>query len=158
MRYALSIFLIAPGLFAQAAGTINTIAGTGGALFSGDGGAATLAGLNVAVDVAADRDGNLYIANQFNHRVRKIAANGIITTVAGTGVPGYSGDGGPAVNAQINTPTGVFADTAGNIYIAEPGNQRIRKVDLTGTITTIAGNGSKELQRRRRPSHQCQPL
>ena len=134
---------MASGLFAQTAGTINTIAGTGGALFSGDGGAATMAGLNVAVDVAADRDGNLYIADQFNHRIRKIAASGIITTVAGTGVPGYSGDGGPAVNAQINTPTGVFADNAGNIYIAEPGNQRIRKVDPTGTITTIAGNGSK---------------
>ncbi len=143
MRYALSIFLIAPGLFAQAAGTINTIAGTGGALFSGDGGAATLAGLNVAVDVSADRAGNLYIADQFNHRIRRVAANGIITTVAGTGTPGYSGDGGPAVNAQINTPTGVFADTAGNVYIAEPGNQRIRKVDPSGIITTIAGNGSK---------------
>jgi uncharacterized protein (TIGR03437 family) len=135
--------LITPGLFAQTAGTINTIAGTGGALFSGDGGLATLAGLNVAVDVSADRAGNLYIADQFNHRIRRIAPNGVITTVAGTGVPGYSGDGGLAVNAQINTPTGVFADNAGNFYIAEPGNQRIRKVDPTGIITTIAGNGSK---------------
>jgi uncharacterized protein (TIGR03437 family) len=143
MRPALFSFLLTSGLFAQTAGTINTIAGTGGALYSGDGGAATLAGLNVAVDVSADRAGNLYIADQYNHRIRKIAADGIITTVAGTGIPGYSGDGGPAVNAQINTPTGVFADTAGNIYIAEPGNQRIRKVDPTGTITTIAGNGSQ---------------
>jgi uncharacterized protein (TIGR03437 family) len=143
MRFALFALLITSSLFAQTAGTINTIAGTGGALFSGDGGAATLAALNVAVDVSADRAGNLYIADQFNHRIRRIAANGIITTVAGTGVPGYTGDGGPAVNAQINTPTGVFADTAGNIFIAEPGNQRIRRVDPTGTITTIAGNGSK---------------
>jgi uncharacterized protein (TIGR03437 family) len=143
MKTALFTVLIASRLFAQTAGTINTIAGTGGALFSGDGAAATLAGLNVAVDVSADRIGNLYIADQFNNRIRRIAANGTITTVAGTGVAGYSGDGGPAVNAQIDTPTGVFADTAGNIYIAEPGNQRIRKVDPTGTITTIAGNGSK---------------
>ncbi len=143
MRIALSILLVSPCLFAQTAGTINTIAGTGAAVFSGDGGAATAAGLNVAVDVSADRAGNLYIADQFNHRIRKIAPNGTITTVAGTGVPGYSGDGGAAVSAQINTPTGVSADSAGNIYIAEPGNQRIRKVDPTGIITTVAGNGSK---------------
>jgi uncharacterized protein (TIGR03437 family) len=143
MRSAFFTLLFTSCLLAQTAGTINTIAGTGGALFSGDGAAATLAGLNVAVDVSADRAGNLYIVDQFNHRIRKIASNGTITTVAGTGVPGYSGDGAAAVNAQINTPTGVFADTAGNIYIAEPGNQRIRKVNPSGIITTIAGNGSK---------------
>jgi len=84
-----------------------------------------------------------FIADRFNHRIRKIAPNGTISTVAGTGTLGYSGDGGPAVNAQINTPTGVFADGAGNLYIADVGNQRIRKVDQSGIITTVAGNGAK---------------
>jgi uncharacterized protein (TIGR03437 family) len=139
---ALVPFLLACSVYAQTQGSINTIAGTGVATFSGDGGPATQAALNIAVDVSADRFGNLYIADQFNHRIRKIASNGTITTVAGTGVPGFSGDGGPAVNAQINTPTGVYADSAGNFYIAEPGNKRIRKVDASGIITTIAGNGN----------------
>ena len=130
-------------LFGQAPGSIQTIAGAGSASFSGDGGPAKSATLNVAVDVSADLAGNLFIADQFNHRIRKIAPNGIISTVAGTGVLGYSGDGGPAVNAQINTPTGVFADGAGNLYIADVGNQRIRKVDASGVITTVAGDGAK---------------
>jgi uncharacterized protein (TIGR03437 family) len=130
-------------LLAQTPGSIQTVAGTGPAAFSGDGGAATSATLNIAVDVSADHLGNLFIADQFNHRIRKIAPDGTISTVAGTGSPGFSDDGGPAVNAQINTPTGVFADANGNLYIADVGNQRIRKVDASGTITTIAGNGSK---------------
>jgi uncharacterized protein (TIGR03437 family) len=138
-----ALCLCCAGLFAQAPGSIQTIAGTGSASFSGDGGPANLATLNVAVDVSADRAGNLFIADQFNHRIRKIATNGVISTVAGTGAPGYSGDGGPAVNAQINTPTGICADAAGNLYIADVGNQRIRKVDASGIITTLAGNGSK---------------
>lgn len=138
---ALSLF--AQTTFAQTTGTIQTIAGNGSASFSGDGGPASLAGLNVEVDVSADRAGNLFIADQFNHRIRKIAPNGTITTVAGTGTMGYSGDGGLAVNAQINTPTGVFADDAGDLYIADVGNQRIRKVDPSGIITTFAGNGVK---------------
>ena len=138
---ALTLFSVS--LFAQATGTIATIAGTGSASYSGDGASAKLAALNVAVDVSADRAGNLFIADQFNHRIRKIAPDGTITTVAGTGAPGFSGDGGPAVSAQINTPTGVFADTTGNLYIADVGNQRIRKVDTSGVITTLAGNGAK---------------
>jgi sugar lactone lactonase YvrE len=137
------LFLYSVSLFAQAPGTIQTIAGMGSSSFSGDGGPANLATLNVAVDVAADNAGNLFIADQFNHRIRKIAPDGTISTVAGTGAPGYSGDGGPAVNAQINTPTGICADASGNLYIADVGNQRIRKVDGSGTITTLAGNGSK---------------
>ena len=131
MRSATLLFC-GVSLFAQTPGTIQTIAGNGSASFSGDGAAATLASLNVAVDVAADGAGNLFIADQFNHRIRKIAANGQISTVVGTGSPGYSGDGGLAVNAQINTPTGVFVDTLGNLYIADVGNQRIRKVDTSG--------------------------
>src|ERR1700676_892350 len=138
-----ALFLCCLSLFAQAPGSIETIAGTGSASFSGDGGRATLAALNVAVDVWADHAGNLFIADQFNHRIRKIAPDGTISTVAGTGTTGYSGDGGPATNAQINTPTGIRADKAGNLYIADVGNQRIRKVDASGMITTLAGNGNK---------------
>src|ERR1019366_6320682 len=138
---ALTLFSVS--LFAQATGTIATIAGTGSASYSGDGASAKLAALNIAVDVSADRAGNLFIADQFNHRIRKIAPDGTISTVAGTGILGYSGDLGPAGNAQIKTPTGVFADGAGNLYIADVGNQRIRKVDASGIITTVAGTGAK---------------
>ncbi|HXJ40274.1 MAG TPA: hypothetical protein VNH18_13425 [Bryobacteraceae bacterium] len=130
-------------LFAQTPGSVRTFAGTGAASFSGDSGPATLAALNVAVDIAADKAGNLFIADQFNHRIRRITPNGIISTVAGTGTAGYAGDGGPATSAQINTPSGICVDPAGNLYIADVGNQRIRKVDTSGTITTLAGNGSR---------------
>jgi uncharacterized protein (TIGR03437 family) len=136
-------FLACLSLFAQTPGTIQTIAGTGSAAFSGDGGKATQAALNVAVDVYADHSGNLFIADQYNHRIRKITPNGTISTVAGTGAQGFSGDGGKAVDAQINTPTGITGDSAGNLYIGDVGNQRIRKVSASGIITTIAGNGSK---------------
>lgn len=129
--------------FAQTSGTIQTVVGNGAQTFGGDGGQAAAASLNVAVDVFEDHAGNLFIADQFNHRIRKVAPNGVITTVAGNGTGGYSGDNGPAVNAEINTPTGICADPAGNLYIADVGNQRIRKVDISGIITTYAGNGSK---------------
>jgi hypothetical protein len=128
-------------LFPQAPGNIQTIAGLGGAAFSGDGGPAIAASLNVAVDVSVDSNGNLFIADQYNHRIREITPDGTITTIAGTGAPGFSGDGGPATSAQLNTPTGVHADGAGNIFIGDTGNQRIRKIDPSGTITTVAGNG-----------------
>ena len=139
----LILCLCVVSLCAQTPGTIETIAGNGSASYSGDGGPAKLAALNVEVDVSADRAGNIFIADQFNNRIRKIATDGTISTVVGTGAAGYSGDGGPAVDAQINTPTSVFADIAGNLYIADVGNQRIRKVDPSGIITTLAGNGSK---------------
>lgn len=139
----LALLLCFLPLLAQTPGSIQTIAGAGPAAFSGDGGPATAATLNVAVDVWADRGGNLFIADQFNHRIRKVAPSGVISTVAGSGAPGFAGDGGPAVNAQINTPTGITGDASGNLYIADVGNQRIRKVDASGVITTIAGNGSK---------------
>jgi uncharacterized protein (TIGR03437 family) len=99
--------------------------------------------LNVAVDVSTDRSGNLFIADQYNQRIRKVAPDGTISTVAGNGIQGFSGDGGSAINAELYNPTGVFADNLGNVYIADVGNQRIRKVDSSGTITTIAGNGNK---------------
>ena len=137
------LLLCCVSLFGQAPGSIQTIAGTGSASFSGDGGLATSAAINVAVDIAFDRAGNLFVADQNNNRVRKIAPNGTISTVAGTGVQGFSGDGGPALNAQLYVPTGVFADGAGNLYIADVGNQRIRKVDPSGIITTVAGTGAK---------------
>jgi len=122
-----------------AGGVITTVAGNGTAGFSGDNGLSTSAQLRNPVGVGVDSFGNLYIADSLNNRVRKVS-NGVITTVAGTGTQGYSGDTGPATSAQLNVPTGVAADSAGNIYIADANNNRIRKV-ASGVITTAAGNG-----------------
>ncbi|MCB8978638.1 MAG: hypothetical protein H6657_14555 [Ardenticatenaceae bacterium] len=124
-------------------GNITTIAGDGTANYSGDGGSAELSQLQYPHSVALDSAGNLYISDKFNHRIRKVdSLTGIITTVAGTGVPGYSGDGGQATTSQINRPHGIFVDALDNLYITDELNQRIRKVDLnTGIITTVAGNG-----------------
>ncbi len=121
--------------------TITTVAGNGVASYSGDGGPATQATINGATYVAADFFGNLYIADQNNNRVRRVDSKGIITTVAGNGTQGFSGDEGPAAQASLNSPTGVCTDAAGNLYIADVGNYRIRKVDTSGNITTVAGNG-----------------
>jgi|GEM_PF-261746 len=132
-------------------GRISTIAGTGEGLvtgfaggFGGDGGPATQALLNQQVGLAVDRDGNLFVADRINHRIRRIdAGTGVITTVAGAGMAGFSGDGGPATQAEINLPTGVAVDGAGNLYIADTGNQRIRRVSAAdGRISTIAGTGA----------------
>lgn len=122
-------------------GVITTVAGTGSRGFSGDGGAATSAQLDIPAGVALDGSGNLYIADHDNHRIRKVAPNGIITTVAGTGSGGYSGDGGMATVAELFYPKGLAADKAGNLYIADSYNNRVRKVDTNGIITTVAGNG-----------------
>ena len=119
------------------------MAGTGAAGFSGDGGAATAAQLNRPSNVALDSSGNLYIADTGNQRIRRVDANGTITTVAGTGAAGFSGDGGAATAAQLDFPTGAALDGSGNLYIADTGNQRIRKVDAGGTITTAAGTGTQ---------------
>ena len=126
----------------SAAGIITTVAGNGTLGYSGDGGPATRAQLNWAFGVALDASGNLYIADMYNHRVRKVSAVGIITTVAGNGSFGYSGDGGPATSAQLNEPDGVAVDTSGNLYIADFENGRVRKVSAAGLITTVAGGGS----------------
>ncbi|MBD2701400.1 hypothetical protein IC229_12175 [Spirosoma sp. BT702] len=125
-------------------GTISTVVGTGSRTYRGDGGAATNARLNEPSGVAVDGSGNIYIADQYNHRIRKInAANGIISTIAGTTTYGFSGDGGAATNARLTQPTGVALDAAGNLYIADQYNHRIRKVNATnGNISTVAGNGS----------------
>ncbi len=110
--------------------------------FSGDGGPAILAALsNSPFGVAVDGGDNVYIADTYNNRIRKVDATGTISTVAGTGSPGYSGDGGPAKDAQLNLPHGVAVDTVGNIYIADTANNRIRKVSPDGIIMTVAGNG-----------------
>ncbi len=122
-------------------GIITTVAGTGWYGYSGDGGAATAARLRQPYGVAVDAAGNLYIADEFNHRIRKVDTGGAISTVAGSGTEGYSGDGGLATATQLNTPTGVAVDAAGNLYIADQNNQRIRKVDTGGAITTVAGTG-----------------
>ena len=131
----------------DAAGVISRVAGTWRPFGSiGDGGAATAARLDRPEGVAVDGAGNLYIADTFNHRIRKVDAAGVITTVAGSGeggfgYGGFGGDGGPAVDAQLSRPTGVAVDGAGNLYIADTYNYRIRKVDAAGVITTVAGTG-----------------
>ncbi len=131
----------------DAAGIITTVAGSGLQLFVGlgDGGPATEANLNLPAGVAPDGAGNLYIADTHYKRIRKVDTAGIITTIAGTGEFGYGGDGGPATEARLNFPGGVAVDGAGNLYIADTNNHRIRKVDVSGviTITTVAGNGEQ---------------
>jgi len=123
------------------AGIISTYAGNGLYTYSGDGGPATSAGLVGPYRVAVDTAGNVYIADQSGNRIRKVDTAGIITTVAGTDTSGYSGDGGPATAAELKDPYGLSVDISGNIYIADEGNNRVRKVSTTGIITTVAGNG-----------------
>jgi hypothetical protein len=122
-------------------GIITTVAGNGTAGFSGDGGPATSAQLNLLYRARPDSLGNLYIADSGNNRVRMVAPNGIITTIAGNGIAASTGDGGPATSASLNGPGDVVPDGAGNLYIAETFAERIRKVDAQGIITTVAGNG-----------------
>lgn len=125
-------------------GIITTVAGNGTSGYSGDGGAATSAELNAPYAVALDTAGNIYIADTQNYRIRKITAStGVISTVAGNGIQGYSGDGGTATSAEFGYPSGLALDTAGNIYIVDNSNQRVRKVTAsTGVISTVAGNGT----------------
>ena len=124
-------------------GTITTIAGTGVQGFSGDGGPATSAMLGRAEAIAVDAGGNIYYADSVNQRIRKITTAGIISTVVGNGIEGYSGDGGPATSASLNYPVGLTLDSSGNIYIADANNSRVRKVTPAGIISTIAGNGQE---------------
>ena len=120
-------------------GAISVIAGRGVAGFEGDGGSATDALLWWPYAVAVDEAGNLFIADSANNRVRKVERNGIIDTVAGNGLAGFSGDGGPALKARLNHPCGLAIDSKGNLLIADSWNNCIRRVDPTGVITTVAG-------------------
>jgi uncharacterized protein (TIGR03437 family) len=121
---------------------ISTLAGSGVSGFGGDGGQATSAQFNGPQSVAVDTTGNVYIADTNNNRVRKVSANGVIATVAGNGLAGFSGDGGAAVNAQVGNPVALATDSVGNIYIAD-GSARVRKLFLSGVITTVAGSGAR---------------
>jgi uncharacterized protein (TIGR03437 family) len=122
----------------SASGLITTVAGNGDFGFSGDGGPATSASLSGPGRIAVDTSGNLFIVDG-NTRIRKVSASGLITTVAGNGNQGFSGDGGPATSASLSIPKGIAVDSAGNLFIADCGNNRIRRVSVTGVITTVAG-------------------
>jgi trimeric autotransporter adhesin len=126
----------------SASGEITTVAGNGDAGFSGDGGPATAASLNQPTDVAVDASGNLFIADDYNQRIRKVSVDGIITTFAGNGASGFSGDGGPAASAAFYYPSAVAVDASGNLFISDTANCRIRKVSADGIISTVAGNGN----------------
>jgi len=123
-------------------GIITTVAGTAGRGYNGDGMPATQALLFSPQDIVVDADGNLYIADMDNHRIRKVDRSGKITTFAGTGSPGYSGEGVDATQAMLKRPYSVALDGSGKLYISEPDNLRVRVVLPNGTITTVAGNGS----------------
>jgi len=127
----------------SAAGTITTVAGNGSCCgYTGDGGAATSAQIGFSYALAVDSSGNLYISDIDNNVVRKVTTSGTITTVAGNGTFGYSGDGGPATSAEFREPLGVAADASGNLYIADTFNYRVRMVSASGTVTTVAGSGN----------------
>lgn len=130
-----------------ATGNIRTVAGNGTLGWTGDGGIATEATLNQPEGVVVDRSGNLYIADSFNHLIRRVdASTGIITTIAGIGEPGFGGDGGPASEAQLSQPRGMALDAAGHLFFSEVGNRRIRRIDAgTGIITTVVGGGQISL-------------
>jgi uncharacterized protein (TIGR03437 family) len=123
-------------------GTISTFAGIGNPNSQGDGGPALSAGINQPGGLALDSAGNLYVVDTIGQRVRKITTDGTITTIAGTGIIGFSGDGGPATLAQLSYPRGVYVDAAGTVFIADTFNNRIRAVTEDGKIQTIAGNGA----------------
>jgi DNA-binding beta-propeller fold protein YncE len=154
---AIVLCLFAPVLSAQIY-TAATVAGTSRLL---DGGPATLAPLRSPHTVAVDAAGNIYIADTDDNRVRKVNQQGIISTICGNGLPGFSGDRGKASAAQLSAPVGLAADGAGNLYIAERDNYRVRRISPDGTINTVAGNAVLDFpeteDRRRGPSYSRWP-
>jgi uncharacterized protein (TIGR03437 family) len=129
----------------SAAGVITTVAGSGASGYSGDGGPAVKAQLACPHGVTADAAGNVYIADTGNQRLRRVGADGLISTIAGNGLNGFAGDGGQASNAQLFAPTSLAMDPAGSLYIADTGNNRIRRISLNGVIDTVAGGGQSSL-------------
>jgi DNA-binding beta-propeller fold protein YncE len=129
---------------AQQGWIIATAVGTGERGFAGDGGPAAAARLDGPFDVGFDPAGNLYFSDTFNHRIRRVdALGGTIATIAGNGVAGYAGDGGPAIAASFNEPYGIAVDRGGNVYVADRHNHCVRRIDAgTGVVTTLAGDGS----------------
>ena len=123
------------------AGTIKTIAGRKQFGYGGDGGPATQAELNFPLGIAVDGNGDVFISDTQNERVREVTPNGIIRTTAGTGALGFNGDGIPAVQAMLNTPAGLAIGPRGNLYIGDVGNNRVRSIDTSGVIHTVAGDG-----------------
>ncbi len=122
------------------AGKLHLIAGNGSLKFSGEGGLATQAGMYV-IGMTRDQQGNLYLADHGNHRIRRVDTKGRIITLAGTGKPGFSGDGGAALQAQLNNPVSLAVNTRGELFISDYANHRIRKIDASGKISTLAGTG-----------------
>lgn len=136
-----AVWIAGAGLAALAGAAPPIIISAAGG-YTGDGGQATAASLSIPNGAAVDAAGNLYVADTNNHRIRKVAADGTISTVAGTGEQGFAGDRGPATSAELNYPEGVVIDAQGDLYIADTDNNRVRKVDTAGTISTIAGTGA----------------
>ena len=128
--------------FMSTTGVISTFAGNGSFGFGGDGGQATDASINQPAGITVDALGNVYISDSRNNRIRKVNTAGIITTIAGNGIAGFYGDGGQATDAMINYPTYVKVDASGNVYFSDPFNSRLRKINSSGIISTIAGGGS----------------
>ncbi len=133
--------------------SISTVAGTGEKGYSGDGGPATAARLNEPYEIRFDADGNMFFVEMQNNIVRRVdVRTKKISTVAGTGKKGFSGDGGPAIQARLNKPHSIALDQAGGLYICDIGNHRIRRVDLTtGLISTYSGTGERKPTRNRSP-------
>ena len=151
--------LVAAGPAAAISGTdtIRTYAGNGQATTSGDGGPATAAGIPGPIGITAAPDGSIFIPSPAASLIRLVSASGAISSFAGTGVAGFSGDGGPATAAQLNEAVDAAVDAAGNLYIADRANHRIRRVTPAGVISTIAGNGVNDFGGRRRARDEREP-